>query len=247
MTKAGQVAAEIPRLRRHAHALTGNWSRGDLYTRRVLRASDGDPGAAGQVSSARVGLYRTLHRFWARSGEAAADSVASRCRESMLLSRGAHFSPEEVAEILDLPADTVRGLARRAAAELADAGGRAALFLTDATAEENAATLSLLDACAVRCLGCARTPEAAADLSADRPADLLVADCGRNGTAAAALAAAVLARIGPRPVLFLTTVPAELMTCALPPAAWILPWPCPVADLRLAVDQLLLFHRPATT
>ena len=163
MTEAGHVAAEIPHLRRHAHALTGNWSRGDLYTRRVLRASDGDPGAAGQVSSARVGLYRTLHRFWARSGEAAADSVASRCRESMLLSRGAHFSPEEVAEILDLPADTVRGLARRAAAELADAGGRAALFLTDATAEENAATLSLLDACAVRCLGCARTPEAAAD------------------------------------------------------------------------------------
>ena len=40
--------------------------------------------------------------------------------------------------------------------------------------------------------------------------------------------------------------PAELLACKLPPAAWILPWPCAVADLRLAIEQVLLFHRPAT-
>ncbi len=245
MTEAGQVAAEIPHLRRHAHALTGNWARGDLYTRRALRAAGGDPTALGPASTARVGLYRTLHRIWARSGEPAAGSAASRCRESLLLSRGAHFAPDEVAEILEVPVRVVRGLAHRAAGELADRGGRTALILTDAAAGEDAIAQALPDACAVRILGCARSSDAAAALCPG-PADLLVADCGRDGAAGAALAAAVLARIGAAPVLFLTAHPAELLACKLPPAAWILPWPCAVADLRLAIEQVLLFHRPAT-
>ena len=245
MTEAGQVAAEIPHLRRHAHTLTGNWCRGDLYTRRALRAADGDPGALGPASTARVGLYRTLHRIWARSGEPAASSAASRCRESLLLTRGAHFAPDEVAEILDLPVSAVRSLARRAAAELADQGARSALILTDAAAEEDAITQALPDGCAVRILGCARSPDAAAELC-PAPAELLVADCRRDGAAGAALAAAVLARIGASPVLFLTAHPAELLACKLPPAAWILPWPCPAEKLRLAIEQVLLFHRPAT-
>ena len=240
MNDAGQVAAEIPHLRRHAHALTGNWSRGDVYTRRALRAADRDPNALGRASTARVGLYRTLHRIWARSGEAAATGAG--CRESLLLIRGAHFAPEEVAEILDLPLTAVRGLSRRAASELAVHDGRSALILTDAAAEDDATTLSLLDACAVPCLGCARSPDAAAQLSPLGTADLLVADCRQDGAAGAALVAAVQARIGALPVLFLTGHPDELMSCALPPAAWILPWPCGVEELRLAVDQLLLFH-----
>lgn len=245
MTEAGHVAAEIPHLRRHAHALTGNWSRGDLYTRRALRAADGDPGGSGRASTARIGLYRTLHRIWARSGEAAASAGASRCRESLLLTRGAHFAPDEVAEILDLPVSAVRSLARRAVAELADQSARTALILTDAAPEEDATTMSLLDACPVQSLGCARSTDAAAALCPG-PADLLVADCRRNGAAGAALAAAVLSRIGASPVLFLTAHPAELLACKLPPAAWILPWPRPVEELRLAIDQLLLFHVPAT-
>lgn len=245
LTGTGTVAAEIAHLRRHAHALTGNWARGDHFSRCTLRMVGMDAWCLARASCPRVGLYRTLHRLWSASGDAPATARAARCRATLLLASGERFSPGQIAEIMEIPEETVRRLVRQARTETGLCGEKAVLILTDAPEQGDDATGTMVARTRLHVAGVARTAGAALRLArADNP-DLIIADCRQDAAAIVALALAVLSRIGMRPVLFLAANPAALLRPDLPAAAWILPLPCRQDHFRLALDQLLLFDAGA--
>ncbi|MBL9058963.1 MAG: hypothetical protein JNK88_02920, partial [Mangrovicoccus sp.] len=174
MTGAGTVAAEIAHLRRHAHALTGNWARGDDFARSALQETARDVRSLMLASSPRVGLYRCFHRIWSRSDEPAATARGARCRESLLLASGEKFQPGQVAEILEVPMGMVQGLVRRARSEAQARRRKAVVVLTDAP-EGDAATSAMLTQTPLRIAGVARTAGGALALARTTTPDLLIA------------------------------------------------------------------------
>ena len=245
LTGAGTVAAEIAHLRRHAHTLTGNWARGDHLSRCALRMVGMDAWCLTRASCPRVGLYRTFHRLWAASGDTSATTRHARCRATLLLASGERFAPAQIAEIMEIPEETVLKLVHRARTEAGICGGKAVLIVTDAPEQGEDTTGAMVAQTRLHVAGVARTAGAALRLARAGNPDLLIADCRQDAAALVALAVAVLSRIGTRPVLFVTANPAALLRPDLPAATWILPLPCRQAEFRLALDQLLLFDAGA--
>lgn len=246
MAVAGKVAADLPHLRRYAHAVTGSWSRGDGYTRSALQAVLADPQVVADASTPRVALYRAFHSLWSDSPEA--DTGIGRCRESLLLTSGEQFEPDEVAEIMELPIKVVHGLVRRARKEVAARAGRGVLILGE-TGESDAGLRAMLARTPHRIVGTAAGVGNAVRLARSRKPDLLIAVSREavnreDSGAILRVVNAVLSRAGRRPVLFLTESPESFLAAPLPAAAWLLEMPCTEAQFRLSLDQLLLFGAP---
>lgn len=241
MAVAGKVAADLPHLRRYAHAVTGSWSRGDGYTRSALQAVLADPQAVADASTPRVALYRAFHSLWSDSPEA--DTGIGRCRESLLLTSGEQFEPDEVAEIMELPIKVVHGLVRRARKEVAARAGRRVLILGE-TPDSDPGLRAMLARTPHHIVGTVTGAGDAVRLARSRKPDLLIAVSREDSRAILGVANAVLSRVGQRPVLFLTKSPASFVAIDLPAAAWLLALPCTEAQFRLSLDQLLLFGAP---
>ena len=123
------IAAELPYLRRHARALTGNQTTGDRYAVATLEAILADPLIHNTEISPKVALFQTFHLIWSSAGAPVADNdtnslerraqvhlsgLTKDSREALLLSTIEGFDGHELGQVLQTTAEDARQLVQTA-------------------------------------------------------------------------------------------------------------------------------------
>lgn len=227
MALSDLIARQLPYLRRYARVLTGSQSLGDGFVRELLEAALVDADLRESISSSRVGLFSAFTKIYASAGaELAVEgsgseevaTVASRlelvtplARQALLLSSIEDFSSEEIAEILDCPAQDVPGLIDDALSEI-EAGSRTDVLIIEDEPLIALQIEEIVTSLGHNVVGTAATHAQAVKLfDAHRPslvlADIQLAD-GSSGIDAVN---EILAKFSV-PVIFITAFPERLLT-----------------------------------
>ena len=188
-TFSDYIAAELPYLRRYARALTGSQSRGDKYTVATLEAILRDRSDFENEHSIKVNLFRCFHAIWITSGQLFVDpddelrsrahglmsKLTANSREALLLRTIEEFNVDEIAAIMDTPADEVRRLIGAANEELAESVKGRVMIIEDEPIIAADIT-DIVTSLGHHVTGVARTHSEAVALGKEHEADLILAD-----------------------------------------------------------------------
>jgi len=253
--RADLIGAELPYLRRYARALTGSQTSGDRYAAATLEALLVDPGLFDESLSPKAALFRAFHSIWHSAGAPMADAetglaahaqthlaaLTENTREALLLSTLEEFPIAEVAQIMQLEDQEAADLVRIAHEEMAQSISGKVLVIEDEAiiAMDLEAQLSDLGH---RVTGVARTRDEAVQLAQSEPPDLILADIQLADMSSGIDAVNdILAKLGPRPVIFVTAFPERLLTGERPEPAFLISKPYSEAQLRSCVSQAMFF------
>jgi CheY-like chemotaxis protein/DNA-directed RNA polymerase specialized sigma24 family protein len=254
------VGAALPYLRRYGRALTGDQTTGDRYAAAALEALLLDRSMASAASSVKVGLFRVFHSVWTSSGSPVADRetglraaaqrhlarLTSNTREALLLHTIEEFALPLVAEIMQIEEPEARHLVDTARREMEGSVSGRVLIIED----EPIIALDLETVATDmghRVTGVARTRTRAVDLAAADAPDLILADIQLADNSSGIDAVNdILARLGPRPVIFITAFPERLLTGERPEPAFLISKPYTEAQIRSAISQAMFFSSTET-
>lgn len=258
MSTSYVVAQHLPFLRRYARALTGNQTSGDAYVAEVLEALIEDPSLLETGDDVRVALYRAFTRVWnavAVNGRAVPDSVGMpaeqrlshltpRARQAFLLVAVEAFSEADVADVLEVDTETVRGLVEEAGRELA------ADIATDVLVIEDEPLIAfdlegLVESLGHRVTGIARTHAEAVLLARAKRPGLILADIQLADGSSGLDAVNELLEAFEVPVIFITAYPERFLTGERPEPAFLIAKPFQPATVSAIVSQALFFERRA--
>jgi len=251
----GDIAAKLPYLRRYARALTGSQATGDEYVRTCLEVIVRDRHRMAENVDPQTELFRLFHKVYASADPAmaanprpavAASEPALRTvmalppieRQVLLLSALERYSFSDVAYILDVPEDTVRGLFNRAQESMMTLAAARVLIIED----EPVIALelkSIVESLGHTVVGTAdREKEAVA--IADRSApNLVLADIQLRGEDSGIEAVRHILERHAVPVIFITAYPERLLTGKGVEPAFIISKPYDPSMVRAAVSQAL--------
>lgn len=254
------IADLLPFLRRYSRALTGSQSSGDRYAATTLEALLIDRSVFTRDFSHKTALFHTFHQIWSSSGapieegeiglkgraQAHLKRLTPNTREALLLRTIEEFSPEEIAQIMDIELPEVDHLLRVAADEMRDAVSGRILIIED----EAIIALDLQSIVADmghRVTGVARThSEAVALFGAERP-DMILSDIQlADGSSGIEAVNEILAAAGDVPVTFITAFPERLLTGERPEPAFVITKPYTEAQVRSAISQAMFFASTET-
>ncbi|MFP4326400.1 MAG: response regulator [Paracoccaceae bacterium] len=255
-SRADQIGAELPYLRRYARALTGSQSSGDRYAAATLEAILEDPGLFDESLSPKAALFRAFHSIWHSAGAPMADedesglaaraqnhlsALTENTREALLLSTLEEFPISEVAQIMQLEPSEAADLVRIAYEEMAQSVAGKVLVIEDEAIIAMDLEAQLADL-GHRVTGVARTRDGAVQLAMADPPDLILADIQLADMSSGIDAVNdILARLGPRPVIFVTAFPERLLTGERPEPAFLISKPYSEPQLRSCVSQAMFF------
>ena len=248
------IAAELPYLRRYARALTGSQSRGDQYTVATLETILKDRSPFENEHPVKVNLFKCFHAIWSTSGQTFADpedtlrsrahgllaNLTANSREALLLRTIEEFGVNNIAVIMDMEPDDVRGLISTANAELADSFKGKIMIIEDEPII--AADLSaIVTGLGHTVTGVARTQTEAVALGEEAPVDLILADIQLADNSSGIDAVNGLLQIMDVPVIFITAFPERLLTGDRPEPAFLISKPFSEAQVQSAVSQAMFF------
>ncbi|MGR3512022.1 MAG: response regulator [Paracoccaceae bacterium] len=249
------IAANLPYLRRHARALTGNQSTGDKYAAATLETILADRMAFDRELDPKVALFKVFHSLWHSSGapsegtETGLKAVAHRhlakltanTREALLLSAIEEFTAQEVAEIIGGTPDEAETLVAIAFVEMEDAvAGRILIIEDEAIIAMDLE--SLVSEFGHKITGVARTRDSAVALGAKERPDLILADIQLADNSSGIDAVNdLLKALGDVPVIFITAFPERLLTAERPEPAFLITKPYTETQVRAAVSQAMFF------
>ena len=260
MSIAGEIAPQLPFLRRFARALSGSQASGDAYVAATLEVLIADPSQFSREVPGRRALYRTFVRLWSSTNELRRrqppqplgsavdrhlDALTPLPRQAFLLRTIESFSIDETAEILGKSvAETTR---------LLDVAGReiAEQVATNVLIIEDEPIIALDIEAIVRDLGhdvagIARTYKEAVTLAADREPGLVLADIQlADGSSGLEAVNNILLQIT-MPVIFITAFPERLLTGEKPEPAFLITKPFQPEAVKAAISQALFFDRRAS-
>lgn len=264
-SRAGEIGANIPFLRRYARALTGSRESGDQYAAATLEAILADPSIYDGAYSNDIALFRTFHLIWtstgapvsstpahaetglARSAQAHLNRLTPNTREALLLNTIEEFSSEAVGRIMGIGTDEAARLIDTAFQEMSRNTAGRILIIED----EPIIALDLehiIEDMGHEITGIARTEAAAISLADADPAfdlilsDILLAD-GSSGTDAVNR---LQKAYGPRPTIFITAFPERLLTGEGSEPAFLIAKPYTEEQVRSAVSQAMFFASTET-
>ncbi len=253
------LAAELPYLRRYARALTGSQSRGDKYTVATLEAILKDRSDFDNDDPIKVNLFKCFHAIWSSSGQLFTDEgddprsraygllskLTANSREALLLRTIEEFSIGNIAKIMNVDDDEVRGLIKTANAELsASVQGRVMIIEDEPII---AADLTdIVTSLGHDVTGVARTHKEAVELGQTEPADLILADIQLADNSSGIDAVNDLLKTMDVPVIFITAFPERLLTGDRPEPAFLISKPFQEVQVQSAVSQAMFFASTAT-
>lgn len=248
------IASELPYLRRYTRALTGSQARGDKYTVATLEMILKDRSPFDNDEPVKVNLFKCFHAIWVTSGQTFVDpeeSLRSRAhgllanltansREALLLRTIEEFSLPQVATIMDLDIEEVRGLIGKANTEIADSFKGRVLIIEDEpiiAADISAIVTDL----GHEVTGVARTHTEAVRLGRELNADLILADIQLADNSSGIDAVNDLLGLMDVPVIFITAFPERLLTGDRPEPAFLISKPFREDQVKSAVSQAMFF------
>ena len=256
----GQIAKDLPYLRRYARALTGNQSSGDRFAAATLESLLVDASALAAAPSPRVGLFWAFHKVWASAGApsdlpedrltARALALMSRLTpnscEALLLSVIEGFSLTDIAAILETDSAEVETLLSAAETEMAEAVAGRVMVIED----EAIIAMDIVDIVTHighSVTGVARTRTDAVALARRETPDLILADIQLADNSSGTDAVNDILKEHPEiPVIFITAFPERLLTGDKPEPAFLITKPFSEDQLRSAVSQAMFFASTET-
>ena len=254
MTKARQIAADLPFLRRYARSLTGNQMRGDTYVRATLQAILDDDIDLNADYAPRVALYHVFHAIWDSTGatlerdpQAALPSdetlqkLEPSDRKAFLLTTLEGFSLEEAANILGIStADVSRDI------ESAHAAIDAALKTRVLIIEDEPIIALDIEALVTdlghEVIAVTRTrSQAVASAKVERPG-LILADIRLADDSSGIDAVADILADHDVPVIFITAFPERLLSGERPEPTYLITKPFKPDAVKAAIGQALFFR-----
>jgi DNA-directed RNA polymerase specialized sigma24 family protein len=255
MSISDAIAPHLAYLRRYARALTGSQRSGDAYVeaaleviiadRSLITAADLD----NQVRM-RVTLYRVLARVWnsVRHPVESSEDPASRTiesitplpRQAFLLCSMEGFTPDQVAEILELSVSDVSFLLDEAGREIA------AQIATDVLIIEDEPLIAMdlediVESLGHRVVGRSRTHRDAIKIAHARKPELVLADIHLADDSSGLEAVNELLGSMPMSVVFVTAYPELLLTGKRPEPAFLITKPFSLNTVKAIVSQALFF------
>ncbi|MBJ6373064.1 response regulator [Sedimentitalea arenosa] len=253
--RSDQIAAQLPYLRRYARALTGSQTSGDQYALATLEAILQDAGALDPDVSVRVGLFKAFHAIWSSSGAPVAEETSGRLiraqnhlaslpvntREALLLSTLEDFGYADIAHIMNVTEDDIRGFIDRAQADMQDSiAGRVLIIEDEPIIAED--IRSIVMDLGHEVTGIGRTRAEAVALGRDKRPDLILADIQLADNSSGIDAVNdLLAELGDSPVIFITAFPERLLTGERPEPAFLISKPYKESQVQSAVSQAMFF------
>lgn len=259
MSISKSIAPHLPYLRRFARALAGTQVAGDAYVAATLEVLIEEPSLFDGALDPRVALYRIFVGLWDSidinlKAEAAADpvsavdrkldSITPLPRQAFLLSAVEGFSMPEVAQILNVDADTLDGLIDSAGREIA------AQVATDVLIIEDEPMIAMDLAGIVEGLGhrvtaVARTHREAVKATTKQTPGLVLADIQLADGSSGLDAVNEMLGSFEVPVIFITAYPDRLLTGERPEPAFLITKPYQPDTVKAIVSQALFFERRA--
>ncbi len=259
MSFSDLLAAELPYLRRYTRALTGSQARGDKYTVATLEAILSDRSPFDNDQPVKVNLFKCFHAIWLSSGQSVSepeDNLHSRAhallakltpnsREALLLRTIEEFNPVQIAKIMDLDVEDVRGLITTANEELAKSVKGRVMIIEDEPiiAADLKAIVSSLGH---EVTGIARTRNEAVELGHDTEPNLILADIQLADNSSGIDAVNDLLSVMTVPVIFITAFPERLLTGDRPEPAFLISKPFEQNQVLSAVSQAMFFASTET-
>lgn len=259
MSTAQLVVQHLPYLRRYARALTGSQMAGDAYVAATLETLVSEPETIGPSGNVKVELFQVFTRIWnslsvnGRSEQIQRDlpaevrlgQITPLPRQAFLLSCLEGFGEEEVGQILDVDAKTVRDLVDEAGRELA------ADMATDILIIEDEPLIAMDLTGIVQELGhevaaVARTRTDAVEAAAREQPGLVLADIQlADGSSGIDAVKDILSGFT-LPVIFITAFPQRLLTGERPEPTFLLTKPFDPRTVKAAISQALFFNSTAS-
>jgi DNA-directed RNA polymerase specialized sigma24 family protein len=259
MSISTEIAPQLPYLRRFARALSGSQQSGDAYVVATLESLVEDPSSFPRDVPARPALYRIFLKFWssmsinmlgggAQSEHPALDrnlsALTPRSRQAFLLRTVEGFKVDEVAGIMGVDEDSVRGLLDAAAHEIAEQVATDVLIIED----EPIIALdleSIVQELGHRVVGVARTRKQAVAMIGERQPSLVLADIQlADGSSGLDAVNEIISSIDVA-VIFITAYPERFLTGDRPEPAFLLTKPFEPDAVKAAISQALFFDRKA--
>ncbi|WP_417526003.1 response regulator [Marinovum sp.] len=258
----GQIATELPYLRRYARALTGNQQTGDHYAAATLEALLTDDSVLEGAQHPKVALFRTFHGIWASSGspveeidedsspEARAQwrlsGLTANTREALLLHSIEGFSIPDIACILDVSEEEAAELVVIARNEMSGViRGRILVIEDEAIIALDIS--AIVESMGHMVTGNARTRDEAIALARRDPPDMVLADIQLADNSSGIDAVNhILSELGEVPVVFITAFPERLLTGERPEPAFLIAKPYTEEQVQSAVSQAMFFSSTQT-
>jgi CheY-like chemotaxis protein/DNA-directed RNA polymerase specialized sigma24 family protein len=261
MSVSQLIAAELPFLRRHARALTGNQATGDRYAVATLEAILADPSVHNTKVSPKVSLFRAFHLIWSSAGAPIAENdtnnlerraqvhlsgLTKDSREALLLSTIEGFDKHELGQVLQTTTEDAMQLVQLAMAEM-EKSIRGAVMIIEDEAFIAMDLENIVTGMGHRVTGIARTHAGAVALGAKERPDLILADIKLADNSSGIDAVRdLLAALGDVPVIFITAFPDRLLTGTRPEPTFLISKPFTEEQVRSAVSQAMFFASTET-
>lgn len=260
MSLTARIVSHLPSLRRYARALTGSQAAGDAHVTATLEALIADIGIFPSASTDRVAVYKLFASLYEPlAGQLREDSstvewetwvaanlaaVPTRARQAFLLSAVESFTPEEIAEILEVSEAGVHRLLDEAAKEIE------LQVATDVMIVEDDPLIAmdmqdLVKDLHHRVVGVARTRGEAIDLYRRHRPGLILADVKlADGSSGIDTVNEILTHRD-IPVVYVTAYPEELLTGEANEPTFIVRKPFNPNAVKALICQAVFFTRPA--
>jgi CheY-like chemotaxis protein len=255
------IAAELPFLRRHARALSGNQATGDRYAVATLEAILADTLMHNTEVSPKVSLFRAFHLIWSSAGAPIAENdtnslerraqvhlsgLTKDSREALLLSTIEGFDGRELGQVLQTSTEDARQLVQLAMAEM-EKSIRGAVMIIEDEAFIAMDLENIVTGMGHRVTGIARTHARAVALGAKERPDLILADIKLADNSSGIDAVRdLLAALGDVPVIFITAFPDRLLTGTRPEPTFLISKPFTEEQVRSAISQAMFFASTET-
>lgn len=256
MNMTETLGPHLPFLRRHARALTGSQTTGDMYVRVLLESLlEGNMELPKDVPP-RLGLYRLFHELWCTnihlSGpetgggspvERRLQAVQPENREALLLTAVEDFSPFEAAYILETSVEDVQD-SISAALQSIDQDLQSRVLIIEDEAIIALDLENLVNELGHRVVGIATTRDDAVRMARQRQPELILTDIKLADGSSGVDAAMAIVQDLDVPVIFITAYPEFLLTGERPEPIYLVTKPFSRDTVRATIGQALFFHRP---
>ncbi|MEE4187958.1 MAG: response regulator [Roseobacter sp.] len=256
---SSQLATHLPYLRRFARAMTGSQSSGDNFAAAALETILTDPSVLDDTD-VKTGLFRVLYRIWSSAGAPVDEGesglkaraqkhlakLTDNSREALLLHTLEAFHFDKIAQIIGIDQQEAEELVAIARREMADAVSGSVMIIED----EAIIAMDLegiISDMGHRVTGVARTRDEAVKLGSTDAPDLILADIQLADNSSGIDAVNdLMAKLGERPVIFITAFPERLLTGAKHEPAFLISKPYAEDQVVSAISQAMFFSSTET-
>jgi CheY-like chemotaxis protein len=259
MTISAIIAPQLPYLRRYARAVSGSQASGDAYVVAMLEAIIEEPSLFDENCDARTAVYKAFSRIWnamplnvspggyrgASPAERRLEEITPMPRQAFLLTAVEGFSPEQAAEVLEVPAPAFSKLIDDAGHEISFQTATSVLVIEDEpiiAMDLERLVVELGHSVA----GNARTREEAVQMARRTRPGLVLADIKLADGSSGLDAVRDILQSFEVPVIFITAYPESLLTGERPEPAFLIIKPIEEDMVRAIISQALFFDARAS-